>query len=104
MLKRTALTLVTVLFALAGYAFADVQLPGIISDHMLLQRDMPVRIFGKAQPGEAVSVAFRDQRVKTVADPLGRWEVWLQPMSLGSAAAMTVQGANTITVADVLVV
>ena len=36
------------LLALAGSAFADVQLPGIISDHMLLQRDVPVRIFGKA--------------------------------------------------------
>ncbi len=103
MLIRTSAIFVTLVLALAGNALADVQLPGIISDHMLLQRDMPVRIFGKAQPGEAVSVAFRGQTAKTVADPLGRWEVWLQPMSLGPAASMTVQGANTITVADVLV-
>jgi sialate O-acetylesterase len=103
MLTRIAATCLSLLFALAGSAFADVQLPGIISDHMLLQREMPVRIFGKAQPGEAVSVAFRGQTVKTVTDPLGRWEVWLQPMAVGPAAAMTVQGVNTITVADVLV-
>ena len=62
-----------------------------------------MRTFGKAQPGEAVSVAFRGQTVKTVTDPLGRWEAWLQPMAIGPAAAMTVQGVNTITVADVLV-
>ena len=57
--------------------------PGIISDHMLLQRDVPVRIFGKAEPGEAVSVAFRGQTAQTVTDPLGRWEVWLQPLTPG---------------------
>ena len=89
--------------ALPGGAFADVQLPGIISDHMLLQRDVPVRIFGKALPGEAVSVAFRGQTVRTVTGALGQWEVWLQPLAPGPAAAMTISGANTITVADVLV-
>jgi sialate O-acetylesterase len=89
--------------AFATSAFADIQLPGIISDHMLLQRDMPVRIFGKADPGEAVSVTFRRQTARTITDPLGRWEVWLQPLMPGPAADMTISGANTITVADVLV-
>jgi hypothetical protein len=40
-------TLFVLIFTLASHAFADVQLPGIISDHMLLQRDMPVRISAK---------------------------------------------------------
>ncbi len=103
MLKRAAATFLTVLLALASHAFADVQLPGLISDHMLLQRDMPVRIFGKAAPGEAVTVAFRGQSLQTVTDATGRWEVWLKPLTAGPAASMTVQGANTITIADVLV-
>ena len=89
--------------ALGGNAAADVVLPGIISDHMLLQRDRPVRIFGKAQPGEAVSVTFRGQTAETVTDPVGRWEVWLDPLAPGPAAEMTVRGANVITIADVLV-
>ncbi len=84
-------------------AFAEVKLPGIISDHMLLQRDAPARIFGKADPGEAVTVAFRGQTARTTADTLGRWEVWLQPLTPGPAAAMTISGVNTITIADVLV-
>ena len=48
--------IVTLLLAVAGpaTAFADVRVPGIISDHMLLQRGVPARIFGKADPGEAV--------------------------------------------------
>ena len=103
MLPRRTATILIALLTLAGNAVADVQLPGIISDHMLLQRDMPVRIFGKAEPGEAVSVAFRGQTARTAADAVGRWEVWLDPLTPGPAADMIVQAANTITVSDVLV-
>ena len=71
MLIRTSATVLTLVLALTGHAFADVQLPGIISDHMLLQRDVPVRIFGKAQPGEAVSVVFRGQTVSNRDRPAG---------------------------------
>ena len=103
MLPRNAVIVLVAFLALAGNAVADVQLPGLISDHMLLQRDAPVRIFGKAEPGETVSVAFRGQTARTAADALGRWEVWLAPLAPGPAAEMTIQGANTIKIADVLV-
>src|SRR5687767_7937578 len=103
MLTRTFTTLLLILTAVTGTASAEVQLPGIISDHMLLQRDVPARIFGKAEPGEAVSVAFRGQTAQTVADLLGRWEVWLKPLAPGPGADMTIRGANVITVTDVLV-
>src|SRR4051812_8854702 len=46
--------ILTALFALSCCQ-ADVTLPALIGDHMLVQRDMPVRIFGKAAPGEAVT-------------------------------------------------
>jgi sialate O-acetylesterase len=69
-MRKTSVAFLLAFVALAGNALADVRLPGIISDHMLLQRDVPARIFGKASPGEAV--AFRGQTVKTVTDPLGR--------------------------------
>jgi sialate O-acetylesterase len=103
MLTRFLTTLLLVLPVIGGTAFAEVQLPGIISDHMLIQRDVPARIFGKAEPGEAVSVTFRGQTSQTVTDPLGRWEVWLKPLAPGPAAEMTIRGANVITVTDVLV-
>src|SRR5690349_10299459 len=103
MLTRIFAVLLTAVFTFTSQAFAEVQLPGIISDHMLLQRDRPVRIFGKALPGETVSVAFHGQTVQTVTDATGRWQVWLQPLSGGPPASMTIQGANTITIADVLV-
>ena len=80
-----------------------VKLPALIGDHMLLQRDVPVRIFGKADPGEAVTVAFRNHSARATADALGRWEAWLPPMRPAAPSEMTVQGANTIKLADVLV-
>ena len=71
--------ILSVLFALSCCQ-ADVTLPALIGDHMLVQRDVPVRIFGRAAAGEAVTVSFRGQNVQTTADPVGRWQVWLAPM------------------------
>jgi sialate O-acetylesterase len=95
--------LAALLLSAPAALLADVQLPAVISDHMLLQRDTPVRIWGKAEPGEAVSVAFRGQTVRTQADPLGRWFVFFTPSSAGGPFELTVQGNNTIVVRDVLV-
>ena len=103
MTPRILAAVLVAVLAVASPAFADVQLPGIISDHMLLQRGVPARIFGKAEPGEAISVTFRGQTARTVTDTLGRWELWLKPLDVGPAADMTIRGANTIAIADVLV-
>jgi sialate O-acetylesterase len=83
--------------------WADVELPGLISDHMMLQRDAPVRIFGKADPGESVTVSFRGQKVRATADSIGKWEAWLAPMEPASPAEMTIEGRNSLRIADVLV-
>jgi len=103
MTLRLAVLCLLTITAFRGNAFADVTLPGLISDHMVLQRGVPARVFGSANPGEAVRVTFRNQTARTVADALGRWEVWLQPLAPGPAADMTIAGANTITIGDVLV-
>ena len=97
-----AKTFLTALLAVSC-CHADIKLPALIGDHMLLQRDAPVRIFGKADPGEAVSVAFRGQTSRTTADGSGRWEAWLAPMKPARAEEMTIQGKNTLKVSDVLV-
>ncbi|MCX6604158.1 MAG: sialate O-acetylesterase [Acidobacteria bacterium] len=91
------------LFLLISCCEAAVKVPAIIGDHMLLQRDAPVRIFGTAAPGEPVSVAYRGQTARAVASSWGRWEAWLEPMGLGAAGEMTIRASNTILIADVLV-
>ena len=96
----------TCLFAwLAGLAVlrADVRLPAIFSDHLVLQRDTPVPVWGWADPGEdvAVSVAGRSAQAKAGAD--GRWRVTLEPLVAGPAGTLTVRGRNTLVIQDVLV-
>jgi sialate O-acetylesterase len=82
---------------------AEVRLPRLLSDHMLLQRDVPVRIWGQADPGEQVTVRFLDQNVRTQADTLGRWKVFLQPLRAGGPFTLIIEGTNIITIQDVLV-
>jgi sialate O-acetylesterase len=84
-------------------AFADVTLPPLISDHMVLQRGLPVHIWGKAAPAEAVSVAFRGATRTATADEIGRWSVYLPPSDAGGPFELTVKGNNAVTLSDVMV-
>lgn len=98
LLKRFALFLCA-----AACLPAAVKLPTLVSDHMVLQQDLPVRVWGHADPGEAVSVQFHGQTVATKAGGDGKWAVYLNPMKAGGPFEMTVAGQNVITVHDVLV-
>jgi sialate O-acetylesterase len=82
---------------------AEVKLPALISDHMLLQQQVPVRIWGTASPGEIVKVSFEVQSRTATAGSNGKWEVFLSPIPAGGPHELTVAASNTITVHDVLV-
>ncbi len=87
----------------ATSALAEVKLPAIYADHMVVQREVAVVVHGSANPGEAVSVTFRGATAKTVADKFGKWQVGLPPGAAGGPFTMEVAGTNTITFSDVLV-
>ena len=78
-------------------AVAAVQLPSLFSDHAVLQRDRPVRIFGWARGGENVTVRFHGQTVTTQTDPFGNWEAWLNPEPAGGPYTLAVSGDSTVT-------
>lgn len=82
---------------------AEVKLPAILSSHMVLQREMPVPIWGLAKPGEKVTVKFRDQVKSTEADKDGKWLVKLDALKAGGPDKLSVIGDNSITLDDVLV-
>lgn len=84
-------------------AQANVRLPGIFQDHMVVQRDKPLRIWGVAAPGEHVTVRFRGASQAVVADKHGAWAATLPAFAAGGPFEMVVQGDNTITLTDVLV-
>lgn len=91
---------------LAGHsaALADVKLPAIFGDHMVLQQDLPVPVWGTAGPGEAVTVTLGAQSAKATAGADGKWSVKLAALSAGApAGTMTVAGKNTVTFNDVLI-
>src|ERR1041385_8830889 len=94
---------VTVLVSTAAAA-AAVRLPAVIGDHMAIQRDQPVPIWGWADPGEQVTVRMAGQEKKVAAAADGKWRVGLDPLRPGGPHEIIVQSSgNTVTIHDVLV-
>ncbi len=83
---------------------ADVRLPHVLSNHVVLQRDRPIHIWGWATPGANLSVHFRQQTVRAQADQLGKWSVWLAPEPAGGPYALSISGDGpVVTLSDILV-
>lgn len=83
---------------------ADVHCARLFTDHMVLQCDRPVPVWGTAAPGEKVAVEFAGQTHETVAGADGAWRVTLAPLEASATPrTLTVRGANTLTFSDVLV-
>lgn len=95
--------LVAVATACSNTLLADVTLPNVFGDHMVLQRNQSNKVWGKAAAGEAVKVSIGTQAKETTADAAGLWHVMLDPMDVGAPLELTVQGKNTIKFTDVLV-
>jgi sialate O-acetylesterase len=94
--------------ALAGSAlpaFAAVKLASPFTDHMVLQRDQPVPVWGTcSNAGDLVRVRFDGQTQVTTADADGRWKIQLAPLVAGGPYEMTVEGVDDqVRLADVLV-
>jgi sialate O-acetylesterase len=83
---------------------AEVILPKIISSNMVLQREMPVPVWGKADIGEKVTVEFAGQHVSTFAGQEGKWTVTLKPLKPSNHPSnMIISGKNTIILNNILV-
>jgi sialate O-acetylesterase len=88
----------------AVLCYADVEVPDVLSNGMVLQRDRRVQIWGKADPDEGVRVSFAGQVKKTRADKDGKWRIDLDGMSASATpATLTIAGHNVIELKDVLV-
>ncbi len=82
---------------------ADVKLPALFGDNMLLQANKPVPVWGTADAGEKVTVSFAGQKVSSTADANGKWQIKLNPLAINTAGIMTVEGKNQIRINNVLV-
>ena len=63
-----------------GTVHAEVSCPAIFGDHMILQREQPVPVWGQADAGEQISVEFAGQSARTTAGADGKWRVNLTPL------------------------
>ncbi|MCC9608321.1 sialate O-acetylesterase [Blastopirellula sp. JC732] len=99
------LALIVCLFSITSQAVAEVRIANIFADHMVLQRDKPLRIWGWADPGDQVQIEFAGQVATATADQNGAWEVTLQPLAASAEGRplRVASGDKTIVVNDVLV-
>lgn len=100
MLHRACLVLASLIASRT--ADADVKLPALISDGMVLEQKTPLRIWGYASEGEKVTVSFRGQTAASVTKD-GRWTVTLQPVDAGGPFEMTIAGNNIVKLANIAV-
>ncbi|MEK6246580.1 MAG: hypothetical protein N2C12_00275, partial [Planctomycetales bacterium] len=91
LMKLTWLAILSVLFSCSADVTAAVRLPKIFSSHMVLQRQMPIRVFGWADADEVVTVDFNGYTATKMAGQDGGWEVELPAMEAdGQSHTLTV--------------
>lgn len=86
-----------------GIAQADIRLPAVFSDNMILQREMKVPVWGWADPGENIVVELGGHVAATFAGDDGKWKLYIGPLDAGGPFELKISGKNTILVKNVLV-
>ena len=97
---------IPLLILLASPVFAELRLPALVSDHMVLQRDVGAPIWGWAVPGEKVTVKLDSDEQTVVADAQGAWRAQLRPTPAGGPHRIVITGdlpdEKAVTLSDVL--
>jgi sialate O-acetylesterase len=101
MKKKTSLSLMLAL--LAGTAQADVRLAEVFSEHMVLQRDRPLNVWGQATPGQMLSIDLGGRRGTARVGADGRWRVQLAALPAGGPHRLIVKGDKTVVLNDILI-
>src|SRR5580658_4701690 len=84
-------------------ARAEVRLPKVFASHMVLQREMPLVIWGWAQPNETVTVTLASASAQTQANESGEWKVTLPAMKAGGPFTLKVTGSSSVEFDDVMI-
>ena len=82
---------------------AQIKLPKLVSDGMVLQRNANVKIWGKASSDEAITIHFINSTYHTTADKDGDWEVTLSDLEAGGPYVMKIDASDTVTIKNVVV-
>src|SRR5437660_1149635 len=102
-LRKLFLFVAAAALAVSPAARADVKPHPLFSDHMVVQRDVPLSVWGTAEPGEQIAVSIKGEKQVATANADSTWKVQLAKMPAGGPHELTVKGKNTVTIKDVLV-
>jgi len=103
-IKNNRNVLIALMLLFSIQLFAQVKLPKLISDGMILQRNVDLNVWGWAGKGETVTLTFRAKSYNAVANEQGEWKVKLPKQKAGGPYTMLIKGnANEITVNDILI-
>ena len=100
-MKKTIL--LPILSFLSVIVAAQVRLPQLISDGMVLQRDQPIEIRGWASPGENVRITFAGRSKNAVTSSSGSWSAQFPARPAGGPFTMEIDGASHLTIKDILI-
>jgi sialate O-acetylesterase len=101
---RTALLRMALMACLmSSNTFGEVRLPRLLADNMVLQRDLPIPIWGWANPNEKVTVRLGKSSASVIAGSNGQWAVKLPKLEAGGPYQMTVAGVNSLTISNILI-
>jgi sialate O-acetylesterase len=103
-----SMTCVLAIAVSARTSHAKLKLPAMFTNHAVLQRDMPVPVWGWADPGDEITVSIKDGQSKTTkADDAGKWRVTLDPLKVGKPITLVITQGNEakshIVLSDILV-
>ncbi|HEY9680534.1 MAG TPA: sialate O-acetylesterase [Oculatellaceae cyanobacterium] len=96
-------TVVCLLLCSNRAAIANVTMPSIFGDHMVLQSDAKIRLFGCSSPHESISATFAGSTIKTQSSASGEWSAALGPFKPGTRGNLVIRGDNELVFKDVLV-
>ncbi|MDZ7935109.1 MAG: sialate O-acetylesterase [Emticicia sp.] len=80
---------------------AQIRLPKLISDNMVLQRNQPIKIWGWAEPKEKITLTFNKKNFKTETTDNGKWEILLPAQPTGTGFEMVLKGKNQIFIKNI---
>jgi sialate O-acetylesterase len=105
--RRFAIDLSLAILLVVGSSFqtarAEVKVPALIGDNMVLQQGRRARIWGTADPGERVTIRLADHIAHATADGQGKWQAFVGPLKAGGPFELTIAGKNTLVFKNVLV-
>lgn len=83
-------------------ATAEVKMPNVFGDHMVLQREKPIQLWGWAAPGEKIVAELNGHKSETTANERGEWKIVLPAMPAGGPFELSAQGSSTLHFHDVM--